>query len=139
MKKSYKIILIVLGILVFLFVFDKVNESLHLDLMEKFTENYNYYPIKKENQFVKSYYGEYLELNFINDSTFQIVTNSTYFLDYLFPEKYYLGMLDFSKWESLAQERFVLRNTKVYKLNSDSLVGIIKKEKDRLIFKYQRQ
>jgi len=61
MKKYYKFILIVLGIIVFIFLFDKVNEHLHLNLMGKFTENYNYYPLKEENQYVKRYYGEYLD------------------------------------------------------------------------------
>ena len=150
MKKAYKYILIVIATLLLIFALHKLNEQLHIKLLDKFTENYFYYPVDENVQMEKTYYGEYLdsfermwyqyeELHFINDSTFQIATNSAYFQDYLFPVKYYLGLLDFYTWESGSQDKFIIRNNNVYESNSDSLIGTIFKHKGYIVFNYQRQ
>jgi hypothetical protein len=149
MKKSYKYALIVIATCFLIFALLKVYERLHVNLLDKFTEKYFYYPLDESVEIEQTYYGEYLdsfermwyqyeELHFITDTTFQIVTNSAYFQDYLFPVKYYLGLLDFSKWESGAQDTFVLKSSNVYESNSDSLRGTLIRAKDYIIFKYDR-
>jgi len=112
-KKYYKYVLAIITIAIIFFLLDKYNERLHIKLLDRFQENYNYLPISIEDNTdsTTKYYCEYLDsfermwyqyeiLNFIDDSTFKISTKSAYFQDYLFPLKYNLGLLNFSEWES---------------------------------------
>jgi hypothetical protein len=150
-KKYYKYTLLIITVVIFVFLVDKYNELLHIKLLDQFEENYNYFPLSAKDQISnQKFYCEYLDsfermwyqyevLNFLNDSTFQISTKTAYFHDYIFPIKYYLGLLNFNEWENQTSEKYFLSDIYVFKFNSDSLFGILTKDKDKIIFKYERQ
>lgn len=139
MEKRHKILIAVILILVVLFGLDRLNEHLHVKLLNKFTNNYTYLPLSqhKNNGFKKRYYCEYVDsfermwyqyekLDFINDSTFQISTKSTYFMGYFFPVKYYLGILDLKQWNNNVQNKYIIRDKNIFTAQTDSLVGTFK-------------
>ena len=150
-RKIYKYLIVALSFVFIMVILIYIIGAIHLNLYNKFKDNYTYksLPTKmadNSNQ-LKTYYCEYLDtyerdwyqyekLTITSDSTFTTLNTATYFRDYFFPVKYYLGLLDMDSTPFLSKYKYVEEN--VYSIKNGSLIGTLKKNGNKIIFKHDR-